>query len=209
MNKDILIIEDEQTVRESLAELLELYGYQIRIAVNGSDGVKKVEEKSPDLIICDVMMPVMDGIEFSMRIKSKAETVNIPIIFLTAKTEEDDIRAGMNTGADDYLKKPIKAAELLQAIEARLKLRDLQEQSEMNRKLCDKDSLSDEDLKKLTKSEQRIIKMIAEGKASQEIADILFISPKTVEVHRYNITKKLKLYGNNALMRFVLKSSTK
>jgi two-component system nitrate/nitrite response regulator NarL len=96
----------------------------------------------------------------------------------------------------------------MQAIEARLKLKDIQEQSEMNRKLFDKESLSDEDLKKLTKSEQRIIKLIAEGKTSQEIADILFISPKTVEVHRYNITKKLKLYGNNALLRFVLKSST-
>lgn len=117
----ILVIEDNQEVRENLAELLELSGYSVRTAENGRLGVSSAMQDKPDLILCDVMMPEMDGFGVLRILSQKRTTMDIPFIFLTAKTEKDDIRRGMGLGADDYITKPFDDVELLDIVEMRLK----------------------------------------------------------------------------------------
>lgn len=121
MKKHILIIEDNDDVRENINEILELSNYQITTASNGKEGVKKAREVKPDLILCDIMMPELDGYEVLYMLSKNPETAAIPFIFLTAKAEKADFRKGMGMGADDYLTKPFDEMELLQAIENRLK----------------------------------------------------------------------------------------
>ena len=119
--KKILIIEDHADVRENTADLLELNGYRVASSADGPSGLELAQKFQPDLIICDIMMPGMDGYEVLKTLQKDAATGRIPFIFLTAKTEKEDLRRGMNMGADDYLTKPFEEVELLEAIEARLK----------------------------------------------------------------------------------------
>ena len=120
MKKKILIIEDQPEVRENIAELLELSNYNPITAENGKIGVKKALEEQPELILCDIMMPEMDGYEVLYLISKRPEIASTPFIFLTAKSEKADFRKGMNMGADDYITKPFEEMELLGAIERRL-----------------------------------------------------------------------------------------
>lgn len=120
MNK-VLLIEDDLDVRENVSEILEISGYDVTTAENGLIGLKKANEVVPDIIICDVMMPEMDGFSVLYSMSKNEKLAGIPFIFLTAKAEKDDIRKGMRLGADDYLTKPFETTELLQAIETRLK----------------------------------------------------------------------------------------
>lgn len=122
MNKQrILVIEDQDDVRENIVELLELSNYQVDSASNGKEGVKKALSSPPNLILCDIMMPEMDGYEVLYLLTKNPETASLPFIFLTAKAEKTDFRKGMNMGADDYITKPFEEMELLGAIERRLK----------------------------------------------------------------------------------------
>jgi len=127
--KKILIIEDNLEVRENLAEILELSNYDVTTAENGKIGVAKATEVRPDLIICDVMMPELDGFGVLRILGKNPMTMNIPFIFLTAKAEKTDFRKGMNLGADDYITKPFDDAELLEAIEIRLKKGEILQQN--------------------------------------------------------------------------------
>jgi CRP-like cAMP-binding protein/CheY-like chemotaxis protein len=122
--KTILLIEDNQKIRENVGEILELAGYNVLSAENGKAGIGITKETIPDLIICDVMMPELDGYGVLHVLSKNPLTSGIPFIFLTAKSERDDVRKGMNLGADDYLTKPFDDIELLNAIEIRLKKHD-------------------------------------------------------------------------------------
>lgn len=126
--KKILLIEDNQNIRENTAEILELANYKVYTAENGKVGVETALECKPDLIICDIMMPVLDGYGVLHLIHKNPGLQNTPFIFLTAKTERADIRRGMELGADDYLTKPFMETELLTAIESRLRKVDLMKQ---------------------------------------------------------------------------------
>jgi CRP-like cAMP-binding protein/CheY-like chemotaxis protein len=125
--KKILLIEDNPEVRENTTEILELAGYQVVSAPNGKIGVELAQQQTPDLIICDIMMPELDGYGVLHILGKKPETAGIPFIFLTAKTEKTDIRKGMNLGADDYLTKPFDDTDLLNAIEARIRKSSMQQ----------------------------------------------------------------------------------
>lgn len=116
----ILVIEDELNIRESLAELLELRDYTVFTAQNGQDGIIRAIQHNPDLIICDVTMPVFDGYQVLSLIRRNKALANTPFLFLTAKTTKEDIREGMALGADDYLTKPFTSKELFAAVDARL-----------------------------------------------------------------------------------------
>lgn len=118
--KKILVIEDNLEVRENLSEILELSGYLVSIAEDGKKGVELAVSEKPDLIICDVMMPKLDGFGVLNILSKKSETASIPFIFLTAKAEKTDLRRGMNLGADDYITKPFFKDELLEVIHTRL-----------------------------------------------------------------------------------------
>ena len=121
-----MIVEDERDIRDSLKTILELNDFIVDTAENGQIGLEKAEEKKPDLILCDVMMPVLDGFGLLEQLRKKG--VETPLIFLTAKAQYNDLRTGMNLGADDYIFKPFKSAELLQSIERRLERKDQLEQ---------------------------------------------------------------------------------
>ncbi len=123
--KKILLIEDNDNIRENTAEILELSNYKVIVAENGKTGVEMAIEHTPDLIICDIMMPVLDGYGVLHAIHRKEAIKNTPFIFLTAKTERSDLRKGMELGADDYITKPFSGAELLSAVESRFKKLDM------------------------------------------------------------------------------------
>jgi DNA-binding response OmpR family regulator len=126
--KKILLIEDNDEIRENTAEILELSNYKVITAENGKRGVELAMGNKPDLIVCDIMMPVLDGYGVLMTLQKNTDTQNIPFIFLTAKAERNDFRKGMELGADDYITKPFEGSELLNAIESRLKKTDLLKQ---------------------------------------------------------------------------------
>ncbi len=117
----ILVIEDNEHIRENTAEILELAGYKAFTAPNGKQGVEIALQETPSLIVCDIMMPELDGYGVLHLLKKNKSTENIPFIFLTAKTERADMRKGMEMGADDYITKPFDDIELLNAVEMRLK----------------------------------------------------------------------------------------
>lgn len=122
--KKILVIEDNNEVRENIQEILELSNYNVVTAVNGKVGVEAALKEIPDLIICDIMMPVLDGYGVLHLLNQHTETYGIPFIFLTAKSEKSDLRTGMELGADDYITKPFDGIELLKAVEIRLNKSD-------------------------------------------------------------------------------------
>lgn len=121
MKQHILLIEDNDEIRENTAEILELANYKVFTAANGKLGVEQALANKPDLIICDIMMPVLDGYGVLHLINKNPELSGTPFIFLTAKSERSDFRKGMEMGADDYISKPFTDIELLNAIESRLK----------------------------------------------------------------------------------------
>jgi DNA-binding response OmpR family regulator len=118
--KTILIIEDDTALRENTAELLELSGYKMLTASNGRIGIDVAKSKKPDIVVCDIMMPEVDGYGVLESLSKDPMTMHIPFIFLSAKTEHTEIRKGMDMGADDYLTKPFEEEELISAIESRL-----------------------------------------------------------------------------------------
>jgi CRP-like cAMP-binding protein/CheY-like chemotaxis protein len=123
--KKIVLIEDNLEVRENTTEILTLAGYEVISAPNGRVGIERIQQTKPDLIICDIMMPELDGYGVLHILNKNADTASIPFIFLTAKVEKTDIRKGMNLGADDYLTKPFDDTDLLNAVEVRLKKREI------------------------------------------------------------------------------------
>ncbi|MBI4944951.1 MAG: response regulator [Bacteroidetes bacterium] len=126
--KRILLIEDNQEVRDNASEILELAHYKVSIAKNGKEGVEIAQKEKYDLIICDIMMPLLDGYGVLHLLAKNPKTAHIPFIFLTAKAERNDLRKGMEMGADDYLTKPFDDIELLNAVESRLKKYNLMKQ---------------------------------------------------------------------------------
>ncbi len=112
----ILIIEDEESLRLTLADRLTMEGFQVQTAADGCEGVRLAEAEPPDLILCDIMMPGMDGYGVLQTLQAQERTAAIPFIFLTAKANPQQVRAGMELGADDYLCKPVSKVDLLAAI---------------------------------------------------------------------------------------------
>jgi CheY-like chemotaxis protein len=128
MEKRILVIDDNTDIRENTAEILELAGYKTFTAENGKRGLEVAMKEKPSVIVCDIMMPELDGYGVLHLLRKNPDTQNIPFIFLTAKTERSDFRKGMEMGADDYITKPFEDIELLNAVEIRLKKSEILDQ---------------------------------------------------------------------------------
>jgi DNA-binding NarL/FixJ family response regulator len=190
----ILIIEDEPAMRANMADVLELEGFQPVTAANGLEGVAVARREQPDLILCDVLMPELNGHGVLAALRDEPQTARIPFVFLTAKGERGDVRAGMDLGADDYLIKPVPLEELLGAIRARLE-RARRHQVEF--KLAFKSPKPLEALG-LSQREAEILFWTAQGKTNAEIGVILDISPATAKKHLENIYQKLAVEGRNA-----------
>jgi DNA-binding NarL/FixJ family response regulator len=186
--KKILIIEDELEMRRNIAALLRYYDYGPIVAENGRAGVEAARREKPDLILCDVMMPELDGYGVLQSLQTDASLAQIPFIFLTAKGEKDDLRSGMNLGADDYLTKPVANADLVRAIEARLRRSEQQAKREFRPDFSSFDPL----LKLgLTRRAAEALLWLAQGKTNSDIATILGITESTVKKYVQEMFDKL------------------
>ena len=190
--KRILVIEDNMEVRENLEEILELSGYRVDSAEDGKVGVEKALNNRPDLILCDVMMPHLDGFGVLNILSKKSQTADVPFIFLTAKSEKSDFRRGMNLGADDYITKPFYKDELLSVVEMRLekseKLRQRFEQTEEGLRAFINEARGQEELKKLseehkTKSLKKRSLLFEEGEYPRYL---YFIKEGKIKVFKTN-----------------------
>ncbi len=210
----ILLVEDNNEIRENTGEILELAGYKVSLAPNGKEGYEMAVKEAPDLIVCDIMMPVLDGYGLLHLVTKNENLKSIPFIFLTAKTERGDFRKGMEMGADDYITKPFTDIELLNAIEGRLqKIKYQKEHANASKNLEDFfEEIKNEDaLEKLTDS-----KIINHYKKKQRIYSegnhphsLYYLNSGKIRTYKINETGKeltISLYnagdffGYNALL---------
>jgi CRP-like cAMP-binding protein/AmiR/NasT family two-component response regulator len=210
--KKILLIEDDKVVRENTAEILELAHYQVSTAEHGKKGVQLVKEFSPELIICDIMMPELDGYGVLHILSKDPTTAGIPFIFLTAKAEKSEVRKGMELGADDYLTKPFEETELLNAIETRLRKNEFLKK-EFSKDLNGLDQFFDEakgvaDLEKL--SQKRPIvhykkkdMIFQEGDPPHHLFFLVKGKVKTFKVHDDGKEYVTGLYGKGDFFGYI------
>ena len=191
----ILVIEDEPEMRRNLLTILRLEKFQPIGAEDGRAGLAAVQRDKPDLILCDVMMPELDGHGVLDALRKDEDTASIPFIFLTARGEKEDLRTGMNLGADDYLTKPVARLDLLEAIHARLLRAEQLAQQEFK-----PDFSSFEPLLKLglTPRVAEALLWVAQGKTNGDIASILGISESTVKKHLLEIFQTLGVETRSA-----------
>jgi len=193
--KTILIIEDEERTRENLAIILEMEGYQVRSATDGQEGVRLALREPPDLILCDVTMPMLDGHAALEQLRTRPETAEVPFVFLTARGERADFRTGMDLGADDYLVKPVGASELLACVQARLK-RSVQRGGVPF--APDFSSPAPLLTLGLTQREAEVLLWVAQGKSNGEIGTILQAAENTIKRHLQNIFEKIGVDSRHA-----------
>jgi DNA-binding NarL/FixJ family response regulator len=202
MSHLILVIEDDFRMREVLTEALAIDGYRIECAENGEIGLQKIFDLKPDLVLCDIGLPILDGLSLIDKLRKRPEFDSLPFIIITALDPQIHMRKGMNLGADDYLSKPFSITELLTTVKARLnRIQSIRRSAEGN---VQKEVSINHLLTLLTPSELGIIKLIASGNTSIDIAQKLQLSVKTVENHRHNMAFKLDLKGKNSLLHFAL-----
>lgn len=193
--KKILVIEDEPEMRRNLLTLLKLEKFTPTGAENGRAGLAAVQREKPDLILCDVMMPELDGHGVLEALRQDASTAAIPFIFLTAKGEKEDLRTGMKLGADDYLTKPVARLDLLEAIHARLLRAEQHAHREFKPDFSSYEPLLQLDL---TPRVAEVLLWVAQGKTNGDIAAILGISESTVKKHLLEIFQSLGVETRSA-----------
>jgi DNA-binding NarL/FixJ family response regulator len=186
--KRILIIEDEKKVREQSAALLRLEGYEVFEAGDGRAGVELARRELPDLVLCDITMPAMNGHRVLETLRGEPRTAHLPFIFLTGWNEPNDVRTGMNLGADDYLLKPPAPDELISAVRARLRRA---ETPKPRRAGADEPTPAQLESIGLTPREAEVLFWVARGKTNDEIGTVLGIGLTTVKKHLERTFEKL------------------
>lgn len=193
----IVLIDDDDQLRFLTKEYLEMEGgYTVLTAANGQGAWELLEQVHPHLIICDVMMPVMDGYEFVQRLRQHPRLRSIPLIFLSAKGDVSDRIVGLNAGGDVYLVKPFEPEELLAQIRASLARLGWMAQGESL-------TQASPDVY-LTPTERRVLRLVAQGLTNQQVADELKVSRRTVESHVSNILSKVGLNNRTELTRWAI-----
>lgn len=209
--KRILIVDDDLTLRTALTRYLQTRGYVVSEARSGLEGLSLFEQTSPDLVVSDVMMPEMDGLEFCRRLRATRSGQLVPFIFLSSRKEVDDRIYGHQIGADDYLPKPFELKELVAKIESQLErsrrlnseiIRLMQQQSTQHK--AESDAVPPPSLVTLplTPAEEKVFWEVIQGYTNKQIGDRLFISPRTVQTHLSNILGKLELENRSQLIRY-------
>lgn len=203
-SKLILVIEDEKSLRENICDIIRHYGFEVISVGTGEEALAVINTTLPDIIICDIMLPGIDGHQVLVTIKNKLAPFSYGFIFLTAKSTRTDTRIGMDMGADDYLTKPFTQEELMNSINARIKkLSEVSRYHSSSDNLLIKSQL--EKISCLSNAERKVMQKVCEGLTTSQIAEKLFLSKKTVENHRVNISRKLNLAGPNSLINFALR----
>jgi CRP-like cAMP-binding protein len=193
MSNTVLIIEDNQEMAENISSILRLAQYNVLTAPNGKSGVQLAKEQLPDLILCDIMMPDLDGYGVIHILNKEPETANIPFIFLTAKADKGDVRHGMNLGADDYITKPFDGYDLLRVVEIRLK------KNELLRKSYENTAASVDSFFSKAR-ELKEFKRLAENRPKRLLKrkDFLFLEGQTPTDLYFVVNGKLKTYKTNS-----------
>ncbi len=184
----ILIVDDNP---KYLSEALPMFGYTVEVVTNGVDALKvlKKDNNNIDLVLLDVMMPQMDGWETLKAIRSNPDTKYLPVIMITAVSEEHKIVSGLKYGADDYIVKPFVLPNLLARIEAILRRIKWQEEKVPKQNV----EIEPREITPLTERERDVLKLVSQGKNNQEIAEELCVRDVTVKTHLNTIFKKLKV----------------
>lgn len=185
--KRILVIDDDAKLRLQCVELLRLEGYSVVEAPNGREGVEQARRELPDLIVCDVTMPEMNGHRVLETLRNEPRTSHVPFIFLTGWSEREDVRTGMNLGADDYLVKPVVPDDLLAAIRARLR----RATTTTTRRPTSDPTPAQLEALGLTRREAEVLFWVARGKTNDEIAMVLGVGRTTVKKHLESTFAKL------------------
>ena len=204
MKKRLLVIEDHAPMRRNIALLLELEAYEVFTADNGKTGLEQARQQRPDLILCDVMMPEMDGYTVVQELRGDAALAATPFIFLTVRSDRGDVRVGMNFGADDYLTKPVLRDDLLAAVQVRLgraETHERQLQAASGQGGFNPDFSGHLPLQKamlLTPREAEVLLWVAQGKSNGDVATILQMSEKTVKQHLGSVFQKIGVESRTA-----------
>jgi DNA-binding NarL/FixJ family response regulator len=193
--KKVLIIEDEPQMRKNIVTILQMEGFETLPAEDGRTGLERARRDQPDLVICDVMMPEMDGYAVLQALRAEPELEAVPFLFLTAKGERSDVRAGMNLGADDYLIKPVRRADLLAAVNTRLARAASRTKSVFKPNFSSSKPL---EALGLTPREAEVLLWISQGKSNADIGIILNTAESTVKKHAQSIFEKLGLESRSA-----------
>lgn len=202
MNKDsksLLLIDDDPNLILLVKDYLEINGYKVKTAENGQDALQVLANYTPDMIICDVMMPEMDGYTFVDKIRQDTRTNQIPVMFLSAKGQSQDRVKGLNRGADVYMVKPFEPEELLAQVEA--SLRRVVVHPRPDNVILVKQNVE------LTPTETKVIQLVAQGMANREIAERLNVSQRTIESHVSNMLNKTNLHNRTELARWAIESN--
>lgn len=212
--KTILLVDDDVTLRTALVHFLENRGYSVLNAKSGIEALSLFDQHQPDLVVSDVMMPQMDGLEFCRTLRGRRTGKLTPFIFLSSRGDIDDRVAGHEIGADDYLVKPFEPRELVAKIEAQLErtrrihaelLQLLQHSISPNPVPTPSAPPMPQPLP-LTPAEERVFWEVIQGLTNKQIGNRLFISPRTVQTHLSNILSKLHLANRAQLTRFAFEN---
>lgn len=203
--KRLLLIDDDPNLILLVKDYLEFRGYEVITAENGREALEVLEQDIPDMIICDVMMPEMDGYTFVNHVRQDEHISWIPVLFLSAKGQSQDRVKGLNTGADVYMVKPFEPEELVAQVEASLKQASRRMQQSTN---------GNENTPKiqvpfdvhLTQTELKVVQFVARGLANKDIADELNVSQRTVESHVSNMLGKTGLHNRTELARWAIEN---
>ena len=200
-----MLVDDDPNLILLVKDYLEFRGYDVITAENGREALDKLEEDVPDLIICDVMMPEMDGYTLVKHVREDERTSWIPVLFLSAKGQSQDRVKGLSTGADVYIVKPFEPEELVAQVESSLKqaTRLIRHQNQANDKRQKTKARRHVDL---TPTELKVVQLVAQGLANREIADVMNVSQRTIESHVSNMLGKTELHNRTELARWALES---
>jgi DNA-binding NarL/FixJ family response regulator len=205
-NKNLLLIDDDPNLILLVKDYLEFRGYNVVTAENGREALEILDERVPDMIICDVMMPEMDGYSLVQHIRKEPTTNRIPVLFLSAKGQSQDRVKGLNEGADVYMVKPFEPEELVAQVESSLNQIKRWEQGRP-KSLEGAPTIVVPSNVELTPTELKVVQLVAKGMANREIADKLNVSQRTIESHVSNMLNKTNLNNRTELARWAIESS--
>jgi len=202
--KQLLLIDDDPNLILLVKDYLEFRGYAVNTAGNGREALDLLDAITPDMIICDVMMPEMDGYAFVKQVRENPDTEWIPILFLSAKGQSQDRVKGLNTGADVYMVKPFEPEELVAQVESSLKQASRLTKQQL--KSTNGPAIKVPFDVDLTPTELRVVQFVARGMANREIADELQVSQRTIESHVSNMLGKTGLHNRTELARWAMET---